>query len=144
VVENGALRVIQEGRNSKFLPAVEQITFNGEIAARKGQTVFYVTERAVFQLTAHGLELIEIAPGIDIDAQILALIPFPVAVHKPRLMDARIYGATTMGLAKILGAELVDGCVIAPEDELERRRNARKRGRLSEHDDPDAVAAAAE
>lgn len=130
-IGHGELRGDREGRTSKFLPAVEQITFNGDIACRRGQMVLYVTERAVFQLTEQGLELIEIAPGIDIQTQILDLIPFPIIARRPRLMNPRLYNPKAMGLAQLLGANVVDGCVVAPEDELERRRDARKRRRLS-------------
>lgn len=143
-VEQGELRIVREGRNSKFVAAVEQITFNGDIAAAKGQRVLYVTERAVFALGPSGLELVEVAPGIDVDTQVLALIPFPVKVGSPRLMDARIFGVAPIGLAKALGAEVVEGQVIAPEDELERRRNARKQGRLADGDDAEAAVAAGE
>ncbi len=130
-VDHGKLRIVREGRTSKFLPAVEQITFNGDMACRRGQMVLYVTERAVFQLTEQGLELIEIAPGIDIQTQILDLIPFPIIARQPRLMNPCLYNPKAMGLAQLLGANVVDGCVVAPEDELERRRDARKRRRLS-------------
>ena len=120
---------------------MEQITFNGDIACRRGQAVLYVTERAVFQLTPQGLELIEIAPGIDLETQILDLIPFPVIVRQPRPMNPCLYHPKAMGLAQLLGANVVDGCVVAPEDELERRRDARKRRRLSVGSHAEPVAA---
>lgn len=128
-IEHGKLRILSEGRTGKFLTAVEQITFNGDLACRRGQRVFYVTERAVFQLTERGLELIEIAPGIDVKTQILDQIPFPVVVRQPRPMNPRIYNPKPMGLAQLLGATVVEGCVVAPADELERRRDERKRRR---------------
>ena len=140
-VEHGKLRILSEGRTGKFLPEVEQITFNGDLACRRGQTVFYVTERAVFQLTEQGLELIEIAPGIDVRTQILDQIPFPVVVRQPKPMDPRIYSSKSMGLAQLLGADVVDGCVVAPEDELERRRDARKRRRQTGKVPADTAAA---
>ena len=139
-IDHGKLRILAEGRSGKFLPAVEQITFNGEIACRRGQTVLYVTERAVFRLTAQGLELIEVAPGIDIQTQILDLIPFPVIVRQPKPMNPRIYNPKPMGLAQLLGADVVDGCVVAPADELERRRDARKRRRLADSSRSEAAA----
>ncbi len=140
-VEHGKLRILSEGRTGKFLPMVEQITFNGDLACRRGQTVFYVTERAVFQLTEQGLELIEIAPGIDVRTQIIERIPFPVVVRQPKLMHARLYNPKPMGLAQLLGADVIDGCVVAPADELERRRDARKRRRLTGKVPADTAAA---
>jgi len=63
----GRLCIVQEGRARKFRAAVEQITFAGRRAAALGQTVLYVTERCVFELTAQGLRLAEVAPGIDLE-----------------------------------------------------------------------------
>ena len=86
----GELKIKAEGRSSKFVKDVEQITFNGKQGVLKDQYVIYVTERAVFSLHAHGLVLEEHAPGIDIRKYILDLIPFDVAVSdtlKP--MDQR-------------------------------------------------------
>lgn len=74
------LRIASEGRHSKFVPEVEQITFSAAMAIERGQTVLYVTERAVFRLTPVALELLEIAPGINLDRDIRALIPFDFAV----------------------------------------------------------------
>src|SRR5947209_8315401 len=65
-IVDGKLAVVNEGRSQKFMPAVEQVTFSGRYAAETGQPVFYVTERCVFQRTADGLELVEIAPGMDL------------------------------------------------------------------------------
>jgi len=79
-VENGKLAIRTEGRHCKFVPWVEQITFNAKIAMQRGQQVLYVTERAVFQLIAEGLELIEIAPGIELERDILDRVPFPIRV----------------------------------------------------------------
>ena len=70
---------------------VEQITLNGQVALRKGQDVSYVTERAVFKLTPAGLELVEYAPGIDIQKDILDLVPFPIVVNNPVEMDADLF-----------------------------------------------------
>jgi len=104
------------------VPEVEQITFNGELASRRGQRVLYVTERAVFELTVDGLELIEVAPGIDIERQILALIPFPVRVRQPRLMNARLFAHKPMGLARLLEAPGVEGAAV---EELAQHRKVR-------------------
>jgi propionate CoA-transferase len=98
-VADGRLRILQEGRERKFLRQVEQITFSGKYAARRGQPVLYVTERCVFALTKDGMELIEIAPGVDLEKDILARMDFtPVMKTPPKLMDARIFQGGSMGL----------------------------------------------
>ena len=87
----GKLRIVKEGKARKFVKAVEQVTFSGNYAAKKSQPVIYVTERCVFQLTQGGLELIEVAPGIDIDKHILAHMDFKPIINKPIPMDRRIF-----------------------------------------------------
>ena len=72
-----------EGRNQKFVPRVNHLTFSAEQARKNGQRVLYVTERAVFGLGSNGLELQEIAPGIDLENDVLKLIPFQIAVRQP-------------------------------------------------------------
>ena len=86
-VEDGALHILREGATKKFVAAVEQITFSGDHAAETGQPVFYVTERCVLQRTPAGVELIEVAPGIDIDRDILGQMDF-----KPVIRNVRIDG----------------------------------------------------
>jgi propionate CoA-transferase len=90
-IEDGKLRIVKEGRAKKFVRQVEQVTFSGQYAAEKQQPVIYVTERCVFQLTDHGLELIEVAPGIDIDRDILPHMAFKPHIHKPVPMNPRIF-----------------------------------------------------
>ena len=91
---------------------VSQITFCGEVAARSGQPVIYVTERCVFELTKAGLELIEAAPGIDIERDILAKMPFRPIVRNVREMDARIFRDMPMGLREsMLDLPLADRIV---------------------------------
>src|ERR1700758_370652 len=92
--------VVTDGVSApKFLDTVEQRTFSGQYAAAAGQPVLYVTERCVFRLTSDGLELIEIAPGIDIEKDILAHVGFsPIIEGEPTLMDARIFRDEPMGL----------------------------------------------
>ena len=96
----GSRLVVGDGSvTPKFLADVEQRTFSGEYAAAGGQPVLYVTERCVFQLTPDGLELIEIAPGMDLEKDVLAHIGFePIICGEPKLMDARIFAAEPMGL----------------------------------------------
>ena len=90
--------IVQEGRSKKFLKHVEQVTFSGAYANTVGQPVLYVTERAVFKLTPDGLELIEIAPGIDLHNDILAHMDFQPIVKDVKIMDARIFADKPMGL----------------------------------------------
>ncbi|HEX5392544.1 MAG TPA: acyl CoA:acetate/3-ketoacid CoA transferase [Rhodocyclaceae bacterium] len=98
-VEEGTLKIDQEGTTEKFVDAVEHRTFSGEYAVRRGQTALYVTERCVFRLTPGGLELIEIAPGIDLERDILAHMAFkPAICPQLRLMDARIFRDEPMDL----------------------------------------------
>jgi propionate CoA-transferase len=87
----GKMRIAQEGRARKFVRNVEQVTFSGKYASTKSQPVLYVTERCVFQLTPDGLELIEVAPGIDIEKHILAQMDFKPIINKPMPMDRRIF-----------------------------------------------------
>ena len=82
-VADGKLAIASEGRSQKFIDKVEQITFSGAYAAETGQPVFYVTERCVFQRTPEGMELIEVAPGIDIEKDILPHMNFMPIVNKP-------------------------------------------------------------
>lgn len=101
-LEGGQLRILAEGKTRKFVDAVEQITFSGPVAAGKGQSVLYVTERCVFRLQAEGLQLIEVAPGIDIERDILSQMAFRPVIGQVKLMDARIYQAGRMGLSDVL------------------------------------------
>ncbi|SDG34770.1 propionate CoA-transferase [Limimonas halophila] len=101
-VEDGKLRIVNEGKARKFNAAVEQVTFSGDHAVNQGQPVRYVTERCVFALTPDGLELVEVAPGIDIERDILAKMDFTPIVRAPKTMDPRIFADETMGLKDIL------------------------------------------
>ena len=98
-VSDGALRIDKEGSVRKFVDLVEHVTFSGPYAVSKGQPVLYITERCVFMLTDEGMELVEIAPGIDLERDILAQMDFPPFIRtQPRLMDARIFRHQPMGL----------------------------------------------
>ena len=74
--ENGKVRILQEGSHKKFLDHVEQITFSGKYAAKSAKPILYVTERAVFKLINGEVTLVEIAPGIDLEKDILAHMDF--------------------------------------------------------------------
>ncbi|MDM0111998.1 CoA-transferase [Variovorax sp. J22R133] len=101
-VEDGKVRIHAEGKVRKFVDAVEQITFSGAQGAAKGQSVLYVTERCVFRLQPEGLQLIEVAPGIDVERDILAHMAFRPVIGTVATMDARIYRTRSMGLAAVL------------------------------------------
>ncbi|MGH8699689.1 MAG: acyl CoA:acetate/3-ketoacid CoA transferase [Burkholderiales bacterium] len=97
-VEHGKLLIVREGKHPKFVSEVGQITFSGVEAARRRQPVLYVTERCVFRLTPDGLELTEIAPGVDLERDILARMPFRPLVRSPKLMESAIFHPEPMGL----------------------------------------------
>ena len=82
-IEDGRLRILTEGTCREFIKSVRQITFNGAYAAELGQKVLYVTERCVFRRTKEGVELIEVAPGIEIERDILAQMEFAPIVRDP-------------------------------------------------------------
>ncbi|SFV05655.1 acyl CoA:acetate/3-ketoacid CoA transferase [Pseudoduganella namucuonensis] len=102
-VEDGKLTIVQEGKSRKFIEQVEQVTFNGLDAALRRQNVLFVTERAVFKLTAEGLELTEIAPGVDLQRDVLAHMGFTPIMRDVRPMDAALFQASWGGLAAVLG-----------------------------------------
>ncbi|MCX7567391.1 acyl CoA:acetate/3-ketoacid CoA transferase [Sulfitobacter sp. F26169L] len=97
-IEQGTLRIHSEGRVRKFVEAVEHTTFFGPRAARLHQPVLFVTERCVFRLRTDGLELIEIAPGVDLEKDILANMAFRPIINDLPLMDSRIFENEPMGL----------------------------------------------
>ena len=91
-IVDGRVVIRKEGRVKKFIRRVEQITLSGKAAREKGQEVLYVTERAVFRLGKDGLELIEVAPGIDPAKDILPQMEFPVTVPpNVATMDPRLF-----------------------------------------------------
>jgi propionate CoA-transferase len=98
-IEDGLVRILEEGRHRKFIGDVEHRTFSGEYAAEQGQRVLYVTERAVFELADGGLTLTEIAPGVDLQEDVLAQMDFaPTVADDLRDMDPRIFRNAPMGL----------------------------------------------
>lgn len=100
-VEDGKLKILQEGKVKKFKQDVEQITFSAEYAKETGQKVLYVTERAVFELIDGVLTLIEIAPGVDLERDVLAYMEFkPVIAEDLKIMDERLFRPEVMGLNK--------------------------------------------
>jgi propionate CoA-transferase len=102
-VEQGQLRIRREGDTIKFVEEVEQRTFSGAVASRRQQPVLYITERAVFKLTMDGPELIEIAPGVDLERDVLGQMAFrPRISPHLKVMDARIFNDEPMGLRDLL------------------------------------------
>jgi propionate CoA-transferase len=97
-IGDGRLAVVQEGRARKMLERVGQVTFSGARAAALGRPVLYVTERCVFELTPEGLELREVAPGVDVERDILAQMAFRPRMTEVGEMDPRIFTDRPMGL----------------------------------------------
>ncbi len=106
-VEDGRLRILQEGRIKKFVDNVEQVTFSAEIARETGQAVLYITERCVFALDPQGLRLTEVAPGIEIERDILPNMEFQPIIDAPAQMDPRLFRSGVIGLKDdLLGVPL--------------------------------------
>jgi propionate CoA-transferase len=103
-VVDGRLRIVREGRANKFIDHVGQITFAASRALASGQRVLYVTERAVFRLGADGPELIEIAPGVDLERDVLARMRFRPKLDALRSMDPALFRAAPIGLAERIHA----------------------------------------
>jgi len=98
-VEDGRLLILRDGDVAKFVPAVAQVTFSGEMARRRGQQVLYVTERCVLELREHGLTVVEIAPGVDLGRDILDRAGVRLQVSDDlKLMDAALFRPEPMGL----------------------------------------------
>jgi len=97
--KDGKLNILVEGKNKKFVKAVEQVTFSGDYANEVGQPVMYITERAVFVLGKEGVVLTEIAPGVDLEKDILAHMDFkPIISEELKLMDESIFKPELIGI----------------------------------------------
>lgn len=98
-IGDGKLKIVQEGKAIKFKKNVEQISFSGEYAAETGKNILYITERAVFKLVKGGIELIEIAPGVDLEKDILGQMEFrPLISENLKEMDACLFTDAPMGM----------------------------------------------
>ncbi|NTV73677.1 MAG: hypothetical protein HGA66_05665 [Holophaga sp.] len=105
-VEEGSIRIVKEGARRTFVKEVGHRAFSGSQAFGNGRKVLYVTERCVFRLAEKGLELIEIAPGVDLDRDILGRMDFtPILARDLKLMDYRIFREEPMGLLDLLPRE---------------------------------------
>jgi propionate CoA-transferase len=101
---DGRLVIGNEGRTPRAVGDIQGVCFNGERMRRQGKTVHYVTERAVFRLTDDGVELCEVAPGIDVDRDVIGQMAFvPKLAPDLRLMDERIFRPGPMGLRRDWG-----------------------------------------
>ncbi len=97
--KDGKLNILQEGKVIKFVENVEQITFSGEYAAEISQPVIFITERAVFELGNEGMILTEIAPGVDLEKDVLNQMAFrPIISENLKLMDEKIFKPERMGI----------------------------------------------
>ena len=90
-IQDGALKILKEGTAAKFVDQVEQITFSGRYASETGQEVLYITERAVFQLIDGNVVLKEIAPGINIENDILGAMEFKPIIKQVSRMDEKVF-----------------------------------------------------
>ena len=118
-VTDGRLHIVKEGRQRKFVEHVEQITFSGDYAARQGKRVMYITERCVMVRAADGLELIEVAPGIVVERDILAHMAFRPIIRQPLTMDRRLFLPAAMGLKDtLLAISLLERVSWQPERQL--------------------------
>ena len=98
-IQDGGLVIIRDGPVAKFVSAVAQITFSGKMARRRGQHVLYVTERCVLELGDDGLTVVEIAPGVDLERDVLGRAEFPLQVSDQlKLMDPALFRPEPTGL----------------------------------------------
>jgi len=98
-IEGGALRILQEGKVKKIVPEVEHVSFSGRRAVATGQRISYVTERCVMDLTPDGLVVTELAPGADLQRDVLACADIPLLVSPTlRQMPAGLFHPAPFGL----------------------------------------------
>jgi len=97
-VADGKVKIVQEGKEKKFVAKVQQKTYSGQYGIRTKQPVLYITERCVFRLCDQGVELAEVAPGIDLEKDILALMDFKPIIKNIKPMDSRIFMPGPMGI----------------------------------------------
>ena len=97
-LNDGSLQIEKEGKVNKFVPEVEHITFSGRRALATGQEVLYVTERCVLRLEKAGMTVIEIAPGVDLQRDVLERADFELRVSDDlKVMDKRLFRPNSLG-----------------------------------------------
>ena len=102
-IDANGIRIETEGQVHKFVDTVHQISFSAKMALQKKQRVVYITERAVFELSAQGLVLTELAQGADLERDVLAHMDFaPIIAPELKRTDARLYLPSPFGLGQIL------------------------------------------
>ncbi|MCI9332931.1 MAG: acyl CoA:acetate/3-ketoacid CoA transferase [Oscillibacter sp.] len=106
-IEDGQVAIKQEGKYKKFVKKVRQVSFSAKRAIALGQQVTYLTERAVFELTKEGLMLTEIAPGVDLEKDVLQQMEFkPLIAPNLKIMDSRLFKDAPMNIrAEILAKQ---------------------------------------
>ena len=103
---DGKTVIRKEGRHKKFVPRLEQVCYNAGMGRQRGQVTLFVTERAVFRVGPDGLELAEIAPGLDAEHDVIAHMGFrPTVARDIKVMDQRIFNPGLMGLAPDIHAK---------------------------------------
>jgi acyl CoA:acetate/3-ketoacid CoA transferase len=91
---------------AKFVAEVEHVTFSGRMARERGQNVIFITERCVIRLLSEGLTVTEVAPGVDLERDVLGRVPIPLHVSPElRPMDDRLFRPESMGLRLRAGDE---------------------------------------
>jgi propionate CoA-transferase len=104
--DDGKTVIRKEGRHKKFVPKLEQVCYNASMGRERGQVALFVTERAVFRVGSKGLELVEIAPGLDAERDVISNMGFTPAVSRDlKPMDARIFKRASMGLSADIHAK---------------------------------------
>lgn len=115
-INEDGVRIVREGSLPKFVPRVREVSFNGNLALERGQRIRYITDRAVFELAEDGLVLTEVAPGVDLEHDVLGRMGFrPRIAGDLATMDRRLYARGPMGIAADLAED--------PRPIAERRRS---------------------
>ena len=101
--EATGVTIKQEGKFRKLVKSVQQISYNGQLALERGQRMWFVTERCVFELTKDGVKLVEVAKGVDVQKDILDMMDFkPLIADELRVTDLRVYRQAAFGLRDML------------------------------------------
>ena len=105
LVGNGKLDIRKSGDGVKFVEKVQQITFSADYARKTGQKILYITERAVFELQDEGIVLTEIAPGVDLERDVIVHMGFrPVIAQDLKEMDTRLFFDAPRGIRSEIAA----------------------------------------